>query len=137
MFNGYNWQTRTLEVRPDRIAPDFDSPLPGLTTPNAGYHSPSYTFSEAFSSRSKPYTSVALDSLMASNTSGLSIPTLPPSLDDNSQGHSLSRPGTAAGNGGRNLFVGNVRRASTAYGRILSFFLASIPLSVARSERSF
>lgn len=40
MFNGYNWQTRTLEVRPDRIAPDFDSPIP-IAAPSAGYHSPS------------------------------------------------------------------------------------------------
>jgi hypothetical protein len=25
MFNGYSWQTRILEVRPDRLPPDFDA----------------------------------------------------------------------------------------------------------------
>lgn len=25
MFNGYSWQSRTLEVRPDRLPPDFDA----------------------------------------------------------------------------------------------------------------
>ncbi|KAF7763533.1 hypothetical protein Agabi119p4_8070 [Agaricus bisporus var. burnettii] len=28
MFHGYSWQTRILEVRPDRLPPDFDNPLP-------------------------------------------------------------------------------------------------------------
>ena len=31
MFNGYSWQTRTLEVRPDRLGPP-----PDLETPTAG-----------------------------------------------------------------------------------------------------
>lgn len=26
MFNGYSWQTRILEVRSDRLPPDFDNP---------------------------------------------------------------------------------------------------------------
>ena len=39
MFHGYNWQTRTLEVRPDRIAQDFDGPNPTLTSPGS-FHSP-------------------------------------------------------------------------------------------------
>ena len=39
MFHGYNWQTRTLEVRPDRIAQDFDGPNPILASPG-GFHSP-------------------------------------------------------------------------------------------------
>ena len=30
MFNGYNWQTRTLEVRPDRLPPEFDSPVSSM-----------------------------------------------------------------------------------------------------------
>lgn len=32
MFNGFSWQTRTLEVRPDRLPPDFSDP----TLPNPG-----------------------------------------------------------------------------------------------------
>lgn len=31
MFHGFSWQTRVLEVRPDRLPPDFDNPL-GLPT---------------------------------------------------------------------------------------------------------
>ncbi|KAF8524315.1 RNA-binding domain-containing protein, partial [Hysterangium stoloniferum] len=34
MFNGYNWQTRTLEVRLDRLLPDFSDPSAML--PSAG-----------------------------------------------------------------------------------------------------
>ena len=138
MFNGYNWQTRTLEVRPDRIAPDFDSPVPSLATPSAGYHSPSYTFPIPSSLRSMPYNSVASDPLMTTNTSGLSIPTLPPSLDDGSQGLSLSRPGTAAGNGSRNLFVGNVRQPILrVHGSSPDCLTASVSLPVAGFKRSF
>jgi len=29
MFNGYSWQTRILEVRLDRLPPDFDNPPSG------------------------------------------------------------------------------------------------------------
>ena len=39
MFHGYNWQTRTLEVRPDRIAQDFDDLGSNLASPG-GFHSP-------------------------------------------------------------------------------------------------
>lgn len=31
MFNGYSWQTRTLEVRPDRLPPDLETPTTGGT----------------------------------------------------------------------------------------------------------
>ncbi|KAF8637834.1 hypothetical protein AX17_002464 [Amanita inopinata Kibby_2008] len=33
MFNGYSWQTRILEVRPDRLPPDLDSPLTTISGP--------------------------------------------------------------------------------------------------------
>lgn len=39
MFHGYNWQTRTLEVRPDRIPQDFDGPNPTLAS-SVAFHSP-------------------------------------------------------------------------------------------------
>lgn len=32
MFNGYVWQTRTLEVRPDRLPSDYDAPI-GVVKP--------------------------------------------------------------------------------------------------------
>lgn len=33
MFNGYSWQTRILEVRPDRLPPDLDNPLANVPIP--------------------------------------------------------------------------------------------------------
>ncbi|KAF9031653.1 hypothetical protein BDZ89DRAFT_614541 [Hymenopellis radicata] len=36
-FNGYSWQTRILEVRPDRLPPDFDNPTPA---PSGSYPLP-------------------------------------------------------------------------------------------------
>ncbi|KDQ58409.1 hypothetical protein JAAARDRAFT_128845 [Jaapia argillacea MUCL 33604] len=38
LYNGYSWQTRVLEVRLDRLPPDFDSasPFTGLGSPNPG-----------------------------------------------------------------------------------------------------
>lgn len=30
MFNGFSWQTRTLEVRPDRLPPDFSDPTQSI-----------------------------------------------------------------------------------------------------------
>jgi len=33
IFNGYSWQTRILEVRPDRLPPDFDANIaPGYAS---------------------------------------------------------------------------------------------------------
>lgn len=32
-FNGYSWQTRTLEVRPDRLPPDFDNTASTVSSP--------------------------------------------------------------------------------------------------------
>lgn len=114
MFNGYNWQTRTLEVRPDRIAPDFDSPI-AIASPAADYHSTSafhqlhiHPLSESFQG-----------GLLSAPASGLSIPTLTSTLDD---GLSLSRPGTASGSGSRNLFVGNVWTPCRCNGSLLSSF---------------
>ncbi|KAF8155705.1 hypothetical protein B0H34DRAFT_850470 [Crassisporium funariophilum] len=36
MFNGYSWQTRVLEVRLDRLLPDYDSPLPSAAGGGSG-----------------------------------------------------------------------------------------------------
>jgi hypothetical protein len=35
MFNGYSWQTRILEVRPDRLPPDLDKTLGSVAIPTA------------------------------------------------------------------------------------------------------
>lgn len=100
MFNGYNWQTRTLEVRPDRIAPDFDTPIP-IAAPAIDYL-PTSAFDQRLTHSSLDFLQ---GGLLSAAASGLSIPTIPPALDDE---HSLSRPSTASGSGSRNLFVGNV-----------------------------
>ena len=106
MFHGYNWQTRTLEVRPDRIAQDVDDPNSTLVSPG-GFHSP------GISAPSLVVWYRALDHvapIAGSLYPGLppqSIPTIPTIPEDFL---ALSRPATAAAN--RNLFVGNV---STLY----------------------
>jgi len=101
MFHGYNWQTRTLEVRPDRIAQDFDGPASTLVSPG-GFHSPG---------NSVPSLVIwyrALDHVVF--TIGPLFPGLPPqpisTVPNPEDFLALSRPGTAAAS--RNLFVGNV-----------------------------
>ncbi|KAJ4490184.1 hypothetical protein J3R30DRAFT_3399592 [Lentinula aciculospora] len=85
MLNGYSWQTRTLEVRPDRLPPDFDS-----VNPNPS-----------------PFSAVSSPGVFAS-------PQVPGSLlgnfseiDYNSL-FGLDRPSSSSGNACRNLFVGNL-----------------------------
>ncbi|PFH48694.1 hypothetical protein AMATHDRAFT_149267 [Amanita thiersii Skay4041] len=53
MFNGYSWQTRILEVRPDRLPPDLDASLGGGSGPTVTGFSAS-TASSLTSSLSMP-----------------------------------------------------------------------------------
>lgn len=85
MFNGYSWQTRILEVRPDRLPPDFDANIaPGYPVAGSGP--------------------------VASN-----IPTTTPFPDDLDYSslldHYYNLP-SASNPPSRNLFVGNVRPPS-------------------------
>lgn len=84
MFNGYSWQTRILEVRPDRLPPDFDSLNPNPTP---------------FSTVSSPGT-FASPQVPSSSLGGFT------DFDYNLFG--FDRPSSSSGNAGRNLFVGNV-----------------------------
>jgi RNA recognition motif-containing protein len=90
MFNGYSWQTRILEVRPDRLPPDFDNPSP------AG----GYTFGVS------NLPSLVGASPFGQNNPLLSSTTMGEDFDYNSF-HVYDGLGPSAA-GGRNLFVGNV-----------------------------
>ncbi|KAH9931031.1 hypothetical protein B0H21DRAFT_761217 [Amylocystis lapponica] len=92
MFNGYCWQTRTLEVRPDRLG---DDALPGLAVNGV-----------------PGVVGVGVSSLSASApVSANGTPTLsalPSPLARYPVDEIESRPGTSAGQASRNLFVGNL-----------------------------
>lgn len=105
MFNGFNWQTRVLEVRPDRLPPDLD------------YSNPS---SQASSS--------------SSNGTFSPAPGLPLELDyNNLMASSVDRPGSSSG--GRNLFVGNVRHISNVNGLASDHLSeVTLPLPMAGSK---
>ncbi|KAJ3773554.1 hypothetical protein FB446DRAFT_641481 [Lentinula raphanica] len=82
MFNGYSWQTRILEVRPDRLPPDLDSlnpnPNPFSNVPSPGpFASPQVAGSSLVSFSEIDYTSL----------------------------FGLDRPSSSSGNAGRNLFL--------------------------------
>ncbi|KAF8627339.1 hypothetical protein AX15_004412 [Amanita polypyramis BW_CC] len=97
MFNGYSWQTRILEVRPDRLPPDLDNPLGSVSGPPAAGLASS--------------TGYSLTSFLSSPVHG---PNPSSSLhrrsDDFDYGSLLSTPDLlgASGNVGRSLFVGNL-----------------------------
>ncbi|KAF5389657.1 hypothetical protein D9757_004115 [Collybiopsis confluens] len=85
MFNGYSWQTRILEVRPDRLPQDLD-----LLNLN----------STSFSNFSSPAHFVS-SQVTGSLLNGLN------ELDYSSI-FGLDRPSSSSGATGRNLFVGNL-----------------------------
>lgn len=88
MFNGYSWQSRTLEVRPDRLPPDFDAPMSlSASTSNGAFPlgpSPLHAM---------PY-----------------IPPLEEQLIPSPMGSMFNIPRVPSASG-RTLFVGNVRTA--------------------------
>lgn len=131
MFNGYTWQTRTLEVRPDRMGEELGMaaavPFAGVGvgagvgglganlgvgvfgTPLLGSLSPA---AASLSGAGTPAAAVAGGSGLASPVpslarfAGLSPFGAGSTLgDDDGSG---SRPGTTGGQSSRNLFVGNV-----------------------------
>ena len=111
MFNGYSWQTRILEVRPDRLPPDFDANIaPGYPSVAGTGPVPS---SIPPSSSSTPF---------------------PDDLDYSSLlDHYYNLPSTS-GPPSRNLFVGNV--GPQAFSQYHSLFaIATLPLPMARLER--
>lgn len=119
MFNGYNWQTRTLEVRPDRLPPDFDNPTP-MSNPNA-----------------LPSTSAAGHALsLHPYGTALGEPTA--SVPDDLEVSKIfgERPRTGTSPGSRSLFVGNVSLRAFTFSTN-HYFAAAFSLPMARSQRSF
>ena len=107
MFNGYSWQTRILEVRPDRLPPDFDNPL-GVSL--------ALGFGNGVSS--------VPNALGASpfGPQGHSLTILGTTMDE--VDYSAFYPHEGMGSslvGGKNLFVGNVR-VSTPSVPLLTIF---------------
>lgn len=104
MFNGYSWQTRVLEVRADRLPPDFDSPLGSVV------NSPGHNLTIGSGGISKAPSPLGLSSTI---NPLLAIPTVG---DDFESTYGQDRPPMASSNSGiRNLFVGNVRFLCRTY----------------------
>jgi hypothetical protein len=96
MFNGYTWQTRTLEVRPDRIPPELVNPT--LSSSGAGYVTATTAVSSGIYG-SNPITALGPSPLPASTNTHRDF--------DYSSARGLERPRSTAGFS-RSLFVGNV-----------------------------
>lgn len=108
MFNGYSWQTRILEVRPDRLPLDIDNSLGSLS---------------ASAVTGLPIVATPLTSILQS-VHGHSPPlNLQNRADELEYGSLLgAQDMSAASSGiGRALFVGNVRKTTFIYSRILTF----------------
>ena len=108
MFNGYSWQTRILEVRPDRLPPDLDNPLGSMSGPAV-----------TLATVANPLTSV-----LQSSVHGPSPPlNLQKRADELEYGSLFGAPDMSAVSGGigRGLFVGNVRKTAFSHSRILIF----------------
>ena len=88
IFNGYSWQTRVLEVRPDRLGATLDAEL----NVNPSFSNPSVPFLQQ----------------------GVNIPVLSTlnNLDDLAIAHPGNGELLSGGIGMRTLFVGNVRPSS-------------------------
>jgi len=108
IFNGYSWQTRTLEVRPDRLPPDLDNSLGSMAGPAVGL----------------PTVANPLTSVLQSSVHGPSPPlNLQKRADELDYGsifgaHDMS---VVSGGIGRGLFVGNVRETASPHSRMLIF----------------
>jgi RNA recognition motif-containing protein len=101
MFNGYSWQTRILEVRPDRLPPDFDNPL-GNVGAGAGF--------AVSDSQSNLNLNSTLSNISFGDPSCNSFPlpsTASSSMDDCD--YNLRLGGSPdSPSSGRNLFIGNL-----------------------------
>jgi RNA recognition motif-containing protein len=93
MFNGYSWQTRILEVRPDRLPPDLDNPTSVNGFASGISNVPSLLGASPFAPAGQ------------NNSSPLAA-TLGEDVDYSS--FYLYDGLGASGAGGRNLFVGNL-----------------------------
>jgi hypothetical protein len=135
MYNGYTWQSRVLEVRPDRLPPDLDLSLPFQSQPQPltflipQSHTPipfilshsqiptTAASTSFFTDHQRQYsdfggsnTSANARPQTAESTSSAAIPP-PPSLTHHSSSSTsrISASGELGSTPGKNLFVGNVR----------------------------
>jgi hypothetical protein len=123
MFNGFSWQTRILEVRLDRMPPDFENGSQAITGTGG------YLTATAGSPTSIGYGAVQMP--------GISHLPVPGQLSQEYNSHFVLERPKSTSNSGRNLFVGNVSHPSpkSAISTVTSI-LASLPLSMARLKRS-
>lgn len=110
MFHGYSWQTRVLEVRPDRLPPDFDNLLGNSGGAVGGFNVSGSPISLGLA--------VASAGVGAPSDGGFSMSSSLENYDHNSL-FGLDRPGSSS-NGGRNLFVGNVSEKSKSHDHSLN-----------------
>lgn len=106
MFNGYSWQTRILEVRPDRLPHDFENPMGLPTMPGI---MPGFSLNHLNSPKApSPFAPAGQTHPSITTTMGGNGP---PSMTDDFDYTSFYMHDTLgpSPNGGRNLFVGNVR----------------------------
>lgn len=105
MFNGFSWQTRTLEVRADRLPPDLDLSNPlNQVYPQSTYVPPSQFGSPALSGSFTGTLDPRLEISMRSPVPGglTNMNAMSQSLQTSSAQGNSTHPL------GRNLFVGNV-----------------------------
>lgn len=96
MFHGYSWQTRILEVRPDRLPQDLDNPLPALPPNTLSIPTPFSASSSASPLTSAAHlTSPCRTARILSDDLDFTIPF-------------GSEAANASSSACRNLFVGNV-----------------------------
>jgi len=137
MFNGYVWQTRTLEVRPDRLPNDFDSSgilagggsmnkIPSGLSPQLMQYGPAalggvpsavHPLSMSTSSAgSASLQSTSLNSSLSSSSMGTSVTAhsslaMPTGMSGASQDHAVFSPDTAHSTS----FLGDMSRSPSAF----------------------
>ena len=108
LFNGYSWQSRILEVRADRLPPDFDAPL----GPNG------YPVAVPSPLHAMPYMALPQQQLQQGTlplAGGEDVQQIPSPMGMYFAGLQQDRNRLPSANG-RTLFVGNVRVLSLTSG---------------------
>ena len=108
LFNGYSWQSRILEVRADRLPPDFDAPL----GPNG------YPVAVPSPLHAMPYMALPQQQLQQGTlplAGGEDVQQIPSPMGMYFAGLQQDRNRLPSANG-RTLFVGNVRVLSLTFG---------------------
>jgi len=115
MFNGYSWQTRVLEVRPDRMGSDVDQ--------QSHYEQLNQTNNMRSSNSVLGVPSLFVGGGITGASSDLDYAGLL-GLD----GRPTSSSGSSHGGSGRNLFVGNVSASNSFL--VACFYFSAFPSSL-------